>query len=66
MWFTPALRAAIAEAVTPLEPGQGVLHSELQRRFVRAVTYINALDDLFVRGQVPTLADVAALAAVVL
>lgn len=64
-WFCSALRDAIAAAVTPLVPGEGVLRDELLRRFERAVTYVTALDDIYVRGDMPSLHDVRALKAVV-
>ena len=64
-WFTPAIRDAIADAVTPLMPGDGVLHDELALRFHRAVTYITALDDLVLRGGVADLHAVAALAVII-
>ena len=64
-WFSPSLRDAIAAAVTPLASGEGVLRDELQLRFVRAVTYVTALDDIYMRGDTPSLHDVRALEAVV-
>ena len=62
-WYTHTLREAIAAAVPPLVPGQGIMRDELERRFVAALTYVNALDNLATRGQTPTAHDVSAIAA---
>lgn len=65
-WYTSEMRDAIAAAVTPLMPGEGELHAELERRFLRALTYLHALDARVQLGFAVGLADVAALAVTVL
>jgi hypothetical protein len=65
-WYTSEMRDAIAAAVTPLIPGDGELEAELERRFLRAVTYLHALDARVQLGFAVGLGDVAALAVTVL
>ena len=65
-WYTAEMREAIAAAVTPLVPGVGEFPVELERRFVRALTYLSALDERVQLGHAVGVADVTALSVIIL
>jgi hypothetical protein len=65
-WFTHDIREAIAAAVTPLVPGAGELRVELERRFLRALTYLSTLDGRAQLGHAVTVADVTAISVILL
>ena len=65
-WYTAEMREAIAAAVTPLVPGMGEFPVELERRFIRALTYLTALDERVQLGHAVGVADVTALSVIIL